>query len=65
MLNGTYKTKLKVDTGSDKSRRDAIAIGNNLTCQQVYELAKTEECTNAQMDFISKGKKTTKDVHAE
>ena len=61
----TLRDTLVFGIGSDKARRDAIAIGNNLTCQQVYELAKTEECTNAQMDFISKGKKTTKDVHAE
>ena len=30
---------------SDKVRRDAIAIGNNLTYQLVYNLAKTEEST--------------------
>ena len=30
---------------SDKVRRDAIAIGNDLTYRQVYDLAKTEEST--------------------
>lgn len=33
---------------SDKARRDAIAIGNDLTWQQVYELAKTEEFSSTQ-----------------
>ena len=60
----TLRDTLVFGIGSDKARRDANAIGNNLTCQQVYELAKTEECTNAQMDIISKGEQTTNDVHA-
>ena len=47
---------------SDKARREAIAIGNDLTFQQVYELAKTEESTKAQMDIIAKG--ASADVHA-
>ena len=32
---------------SDQVRKDAISKGNSLTFQQVYDLAKTEESTNA------------------
>ena len=35
-----------------KWRRDAIDIGNDLTFQQVYNLAKTYESTEAQMAII-------------
>ena len=38
---------------SDKVRRDAIAKGNELTFQQVYELAKVDESTRAQMKAIT------------
>ena len=37
---------------SDKVRRDAMAKGNELTFQQVYELAKVDESTRAQMKAI-------------
>ena len=48
---------------SDKVRRDAIAIGNDLTYQQVYDLAKTEETTASQMDIIA-GSDSSQQVHA-
>ena len=50
-------------TKSDKVRRDAIAIGNDLTYQQVYDLAKTEESTVVQMDIIA-GSNSSPNVHA-
>ncbi len=59
----TLRDTLVFGLKSDKVRRDAIAIGNNLTYQQVYDLAKTEESTKAQMDVISKGAQTP-EVHA-
>ena len=40
---------------SDKVRKDAIALGNSLTFKQVYDLAKVDESTKAQMKIISKG----------
>ena len=40
---------------SDKVRKDAISKGNSLTFQQVYDLAKTEESTKAQMQAITQG----------
>ena len=40
---------------SDGVRKEAIAKGNSLTFQQVYELAKTEESTRAQMQVITQG----------
>ena len=40
----------------DKVRKDAIAPGNSLTFKQVYDLAKVDESTKAQMQIISKGK---------
>ena len=39
---------------SDKVRKDAIALGNSLTFKQVYDLAKVDESTKAQMKIISK-----------
>ena len=48
---------------SDKVRRDAIAIGNDMTYQQVYDLAKTEESTAVQMDIIA-GSDSSPQVHA-
>ena len=57
------RDKLVFGITSDKARRDAIAIGNDLTYQQVYNLAKTEEATAAQMSIISKGAQSA-DVHA-
>ena len=44
---------------SDKVRRDAIAKGNELTFQQVYELAKVNESTRAQMKAITQSKDKT------
>ena len=48
---------------SDQVWRDAIKLGNTLTLKQVYDLAKVEESTKAQMEVITKGDPTT-DVHA-
>ena len=48
---------------SDKVRCDAIAIYNDLMHRQVYDLANTEESTEAQMIAIA-SHKTTTDVHA-
>ena len=38
---------------SDKVRRDAIATGNELTFQKVYEFAKVDESTRVQMKAIT------------
>ena len=71
--DGGYEQGQKADTlrdtlvfgiKSDKARRDAIAIGNELTFQQVYDLAKTEESTEAQMDVITKKQGHESNVHA-
>ena len=35
--------------------KDAIALGNKLTFQQIYDLAKTEESATAQMKAITQG----------
>lgn len=59
MLRDTLVFGLK----SDKVRKDAIAIGNDLTFQQVYNLAKTEESTRAQMKVITQSDNTS-DLHA-
>ena len=48
---------------SNKVRRDAMAICNNLTYQQVYDFAKTEESTEARMVAIASHEAIT-DVHA-
>ena len=44
---------------SDKVRRGAIAKGNELTFQQVYELAKVDESTRAQMKAITQSEDRT------
>ena len=44
---------------SDKVKREAIAKGNELTFQQVYELAKVDERTRAQMKAITKSEDKT------
>ena len=44
---------------SDKVRRDAIAKGNELTFKQVYDLAKVDETTRAQMKVITKDNSST------
>ena len=49
MLRDTFEFGIKID----KVRRDAIAIGNDLIYQQIYDVAKTEESTAAQMDIIA------------
>ena len=49
----TLQDTLVFGLKSDKVRSDAIAIGNTLTYQQVYDLAKTEESTTAQMGAIA------------
>ena len=58
-----FRDTLVFGLKSDKVRRDAIAIGNDLRYQQVYNLAKTEESTRAQMEVITKGIQTP-DVYA-
>ena len=40
---------------SDKGKKDAISKRNSFTFQQVYDLAKTEESTKAQMQAITRG----------
>ena len=47
---------------SDKVRKDVMALGNSLTFKQVYDLAKVDESTKAQMKIISKGDDKT-DLH--
>ena len=54
---------LVVGLRSDKVRRDAIAKGNGLTFQQVYELAKVDESTRAQMKAITQNEDKT-ELHA-
>ena len=49
------KNTLVFGVASDKVRKDAIALGNSLTFKQVYDLAKVDESTKAQMKIISKG----------
>ena len=46
----------------DKVRKDAIALGTSLTFKQVYDLAKVDESTKAQMKIISKGDEKS-DLH--
>ena len=51
-----FKTLLLVfGLKSDKVRKDTISKGNSLTFQQVFDLAKTEESTRAQMQIITQG----------
>ena len=49
----TLRDTLVFGLNSDKVRKDAIALGNKLTFQQIYDLAKTEESTAAQMKAIT------------
>ena len=51
----TLRDTLVFGVASDKVRKDAIALGNGLTFKQVYDLAKVDERTKAQMKIISKG----------
>ena len=59
----TLRDTLVFGLKSDQVRRDAIKLGNTLTLKQVYDLAKVEESTRAQMEVITRGDPTT-DVHA-
>ena len=71
--DGGYDQKFKDETlrdtlvfgvKSDKIRKDAIALGNKLTFQEVYDLAKTEESTKAQMKVITQGGEIYKEAHS-
>ena len=55
----TLRDTLVFGLRSDKVRKDAISKGNSLTFQQVYDLAKTEESTRAQMQVIRQGEQNT------
>ena len=55
----TLRDTLVFGLKSDKVRRDAIAKGNDLTFQQVYELAKVDESTRAQMKAITQHEDTS------
>ena len=60
-----FKEEMLRDTlvfglNSDKVRKDAIALGNKLTFQHIYDLAKTEESTTAQMKEITQGNREIK-----
>ena len=55
----TFRDTLIFGLKSDKVRKDAISKGNSLTFQQVYDLAKTEESTKAQMQVIKQGDENT------
>ena len=59
----TLRDTLVFGLKSEKIRREAIAIGNDLTFQQVYDLAKAEESTVTQMNIISKGSQP-EEVHS-
>ena len=52
----TLRDTLVFGLKSDKVRKDAISKSNALTFQQLYDLAKTEESTRAQM-LLGKGSK--------
>ena len=51
----TLRDTLVFGVKSDKVRKDSIALGNTLTFKQVYDLAKIDESTKAQMEIISSG----------
>ena len=53
--DSTLRDTLVFGLKSDKVRKDSIALGNTLTFRQVYDLAKIDESTKAQMEIISKG----------
>ena len=59
----TLRDTLVFGLRSDKVRRDAIAKGNDLTFQQVYEFAKVDESTRAQMKAITQHEDTS-ELHA-
>ena len=58
----TLRDTMVFGVASDKVHRDAIALGNSLTFKQVYDLAKVNESTKAQMKIISKGDERS-DLH--
>ena len=61
----TLRDTLVFGLASDKVRKDAIALGNDLTLKQVYDLAKVEESTRTQMDIISPtGREDNSSIHA-
>ena len=51
----TLRDTLVFGVVSDKVSKDAIALGNGLTFKQIYDLAKVDESTKAQMKIICKG----------
>ena len=55
----TLRDTLVFGLKSDKVRKDAISKGNAVTFQQLYDLAKTEESTRAQMQVIRQGEQNT------
>ena len=59
----TLRDTLVFGIKSDKVRQDAITKGDTLTFQQVYDLAKAEESTKAQMKIIT-GQPNPEEVHA-
>ncbi|MCG8620788.1 MAG: hypothetical protein MJE68_02150 [Proteobacteria bacterium] len=59
----TLRDTLVFGLKSDKVRRDAIAKGNDLTFQQVYEFAKVDESTRVQMKAITQHEDSS-ELHA-
>ena len=59
----TLRDTLVFGLKSDKVRKDAIAIGNNLTFSQIYELAKVEESTRAHMKVLAHGEDDNNSIH--
>ena len=49
---------------SNKARHDAFAVGNNLTFQQVYNFAKTEDSADLQMKMLEQQNTHQSTVHA-
>lgn len=61
----TLRDTLVFGINSDKVRKQAISLGNKLTLQQVYDLAKTEESTRAQMKIITQNSEIdNKETHS-
>jgi len=58
----TLQDTLVFGVTSDKVHKDALALGSSLTFKQVYDLAKVDESTKAQMEIISKGDEKS-DIH--
>lgn len=59
----TLRDTLVFGVESNKVRKDAIALGNTLTFRQVYDLAKVDESTKAQMKIITQGEDKPADLH--